>query len=336
LLLKEQEEPEEALEGQGEIQMTEASSDLVQKQLWELAEQIVHVIEACNKEKDVLKEDFDSVRNGILIMESRLQTEKTRIDLEVQEVGSMMNFQQAILEEVRSGIHILQDQDNQIVGEATHLLVGIRMELEAQSKRMTDVSLTNFAQKVSVQAIQKSVGILSKKIDDVTTVVAAITESLKSIPTKQELRQHKVAMEETMNSIAEVNTGLTTAMDQYKFSDSTPVRGRQSVAGPSGTRPFMDPGRAAAFGSPSVSSLGDMGSEYSWNRRIRGGAGSDGAADGGAADGAAGGAADRAAGGAVDGAAGGAAGGEGPPPPPDPPPSDHGGNAGGRISRRRR
>jgi hypothetical protein len=92
LLLKEQEEPEEAAEGQGEIQMTEANSDLVQKQLSELAQHIVHVIDACNEEKDILEEYFDSVKNGILIMESRLQTEKTTIDSEVQGVGSMMFF----------------------------------------------------------------------------------------------------------------------------------------------------------------------------------------------------------------------------------------------------
>jgi len=100
LLLKEQEEPEEALEGQGEVEMLEPDTDLVQKQLLDLAQQIVHVIEACNQEKDLLEEDFDSIKNGILIMESRLQTEKTRIDSEVQGVGSMMVFQQAILEEV--------------------------------------------------------------------------------------------------------------------------------------------------------------------------------------------------------------------------------------------
>jgi predicted nucleic acid-binding Zn-ribbon protein len=108
--------------------MTE-DSDLVQKQLSELAHQIVHVIEACNVEKDILEQDFDSVKNGILIIESRLQTEKSRIDSEVQGVGSMMNFQHAVLEELRAGIHILQSQDKQIVGEATDLFAGIRTEL---------------------------------------------------------------------------------------------------------------------------------------------------------------------------------------------------------------
>jgi len=257
LLLKEQEKPEEALEGQGEIQMTEANTDLVQKQLSELAQQIVHVIEACNEEKDILEGDFDSVKNGILIMESRLQTEKTRIDTEVQGVGTVMNFQQAMLEELRSGIHIVQDQDNQIIAEATDLFTGIQAELEAQSKRITDDGLKIFVQKVSIQAIQKTMGILSKRIDEITMVTAAITESLKNVPTKRELRQHKLSMEESLNTMAEVNTGLTTAMDQYKFSDSTPIGGQRAVARPLGTHPYMNPERAAAFQFPSVSSLRD-------------------------------------------------------------------------------
>jgi hypothetical protein len=42
--------------------------------LSELAQQVVHVIQACNEGKVVLEEEFDSVRNGILIIESRIQT----------------------------------------------------------------------------------------------------------------------------------------------------------------------------------------------------------------------------------------------------------------------
>jgi len=76
LLIKEQEEPDEAVEGQREIGMVEPNADLVQEQLSESAQQIVHVIEVCNEEKEVLQEEFDSVRNGIVIMESRLQTQK--------------------------------------------------------------------------------------------------------------------------------------------------------------------------------------------------------------------------------------------------------------------
>jgi predicted nucleic acid-binding Zn-ribbon protein len=223
LLLKEQEEPEEALEGQGEIQMVEASPDLVQEQLSELAQQIVHVIEACNEEKDILEEDFDSVRNGIMIMESRLQTEKTRIDSEVQGVGSMMNFQQAMLEELRSGIQVLRNQDDQIIGEATDLFAGIKAELDSQSKKVLGNELQNFANKAAIQGIQKTIGILSKRIDEVTTVLATVTETLKNIPSRRELRQYQDTMDESVNRLAEANTGLTTAMEQYKFSESTPL-----------------------------------------------------------------------------------------------------------------
>ena len=129
------------MEGQGEVQMSEANPDLVHKQLSELAQQIVHVIEACNQGKDILEEDFDSVRNGIRIMESRLQTEKTIIDSEVQGVGSMMSFQQAMLEESRAGIQVLRRQDDQIVGKATDLFAGIKAELDSQSKKVLDNGL---------------------------------------------------------------------------------------------------------------------------------------------------------------------------------------------------
>jgi len=107
LLLKSQEEPKEAPSGQGEVIMTEANTDIVQKQLSELPQQIIHVIQAWNEEKDVLEEEFDSLKHGIIIMESRLQTEKVQIDSDVQGVWSMMQFQQAMLEEIRSCIHVL-------------------------------------------------------------------------------------------------------------------------------------------------------------------------------------------------------------------------------------
>jgi len=319
LLLKEQEEPEEALEGQGEIQMLEANPDLVQEQLSELAQQIDHVIKACNEEKDLIKEDFVSVGNGIKIMESRLLTEKKRIDSDVQGVGSVMNYQQAVLGELRSSIHVLQNQDNQIVGEATDMFVGIKAELEAQSKKVVDMGVQNFANKIAVQAVQKTVGILSRRVDEVTTVLATVTDKIRDMPSKRELRQFQAMMEDSTHQLAEANTGLTTAMNQYKFSESSPSGVQQTVAGPSGTQPFIHPQRVAAFYS-SASSLRDTASEYSWQGIIRGGAGDDAARDDAAGSD----------------AAGNEEGNGGPPPPPDPPPSDHGGNPQRRPSRRQR
>jgi hypothetical protein len=125
LLLEEPEEAKEAESGQSKVEMREPDNDLVQKQLSELAQQVVHVIQACNEEKDILEDEFDKLKNGILILESQLQTEKVRIDAKVAGVGPMMQLQQAMVQELRSGICILQDQDNQIVGEAMDLCAGI-------------------------------------------------------------------------------------------------------------------------------------------------------------------------------------------------------------------
>jgi len=145
-------------------------------------------------------------------------------------------------------------------------------------------------------------------------------------------------MEEHKQQMTEMNTGLTTTMEEYKFSQSSPYDFRRSVAtaGPSGTQ-HLHPQRRQAFGrSPSVSSLRNTGSEYSWHAQLRGGAGSnvggaDGRAAGGADGGAAGGADCGAAGGADGNGGGGGAAGD-PPPPPDPPPSDQGGARGRRMS----
>lgn len=73
LQLKEQGEPEEAEQGQGEINISDLQ-DLVQNQLSELARQVEYVIKAYQEEKHLLEDEFDSVKNGITILKTRLCT----------------------------------------------------------------------------------------------------------------------------------------------------------------------------------------------------------------------------------------------------------------------
>ena len=263
-------------------------------------------------------------------MESRLQTEKVRIDSEVSGVGSVMQFQQAMLQGIRSGIHILQKEDNQIVDEATDLFAGLRQEQEALSKRISHNSLRILAVRTSNQAIQRSLATVTLRIDELKKAMVAIATSLKDVPSKRELRQHQSLMEDQFAPAEDINTRLTTAMEAYNVSESTPFHA-ETMAGPSGTQNWMHPQRIAAMDqlSASVSSLRDTESEISWRSQLRGGAGS----NGGQGSGAAGRQDGRAAGG-QDGEATGGPGGNGDP-PPDPPPSDHG-HPRKRMSRRRR
>jgi len=75
LLLKSHKEPEKAQEEHGEVQMSEANSDLVQDQLSELAQHVMHVIRVYNQEKEITEDDFELVKNNIQILETRIQTE---------------------------------------------------------------------------------------------------------------------------------------------------------------------------------------------------------------------------------------------------------------------
>jgi hypothetical protein len=190
--------------------------------------------------------------------------------------------------------------------------------------------------------IQRSLKEMNSKIVRVNETLDSLKNSLKGIPSKRELREHVAFIENQLAQSRELNTCLTTAMESYKFSESASFNfGKQGPqAGPSTT---VYPERQHYFGSD-ASGLRDTESEITWLGRIRGGAGSNGAADeaaGGAAGGAAGRAAGGAAGGTASGAAGGAdcgaAGGAGDPPPPwSGPPSDHGNNDNRLLSRRLR
>jgi len=349
LLLKNHEEPEEAEEGQGELVMSEASTDLVQNQLSELAQQVMHIIQACNEEKEIIEDDFESVKNNIQILEKRIQTERQRINLDVSGVSSQMEMQQAMLKKLRFGIHILQSQDDQIVEEASQLFQGTKTEMEAMSKRITANSILLLANQINNREIQEDIQGLMLGIESVNKTLAKIRDSLKDNPSKQDLWNHVLLMDEQTKKIQEVNTGLTTAMEGFKVSESSRFNLGLEVpritpfaqAGPSTT---VHPERQRYFGSD-ASSLRATESEVSWLGRLRGRAGSE--AAGGAAGGAASRAADGAAGGAGDGAAGGGAGGASgragdPPPPGSGPPSDHGNNNNNnnnnnnRLSRRQR
>jgi hypothetical protein len=83
--------------------MLEAGSNLVWKQLLQLAQYIDQVRQPCSREQDIFEDRFDLLRDGIVNMESLLQTEKVKIDSEVARVGSLMQLQEAMLQEFRSG-----------------------------------------------------------------------------------------------------------------------------------------------------------------------------------------------------------------------------------------
>ena len=215
--------PKEAELGQGELEMLDNNTSLVQKQLSELAQQVVHIIQACNEEKDVLEDEFESFRANIEILESRIQTDTQRVDADVSGVGSQSQIQQAVLQEVRTSINVLQSQDNQIVTEANTILELHKNELDNLSKRITDNSSQILYIKGMNIGIQQSLKDINSKVESTTKVLNSIKLSLKEVPSRRELRDHVAKMEEYMSRFQTMNTGMTTAMEEFQFSQSSHI-----------------------------------------------------------------------------------------------------------------
>jgi len=174
------------------------------------------------------------------------------------------------------GIHILEAQDDSIVQEASKLFPGARTVMAAISKRIKD----NSCQILTIEGMNKkiqdgSIKDFSKKINNVKTILPSITKSRKEVPSKRELRKHQVAMDEQVAQIQEVNIGLTTAMANYKISQSSQYNFRRPMsqvgqAGPSG-HVHLD--KRGYFDPSSLTSLRDLDSTSTGLGRIQGGAG---------------------------------------------------------------
>jgi len=84
------ENPEETKLGQGELEMPGARSNLVQRQLSELVQQVIYIIQASKEEKEVLEDEFESVKANIEILETRIYTDKHPVDADVAGVETQL------------------------------------------------------------------------------------------------------------------------------------------------------------------------------------------------------------------------------------------------------
>jgi hypothetical protein len=144
-------------------------------------------------------------------------------------VVTLVQLQEAVLRESRSGVNILQGQDAQIVQEANDIFVTHKNEMEAMSIKITD----NANQILSVKGInigmQRSLKDINSKIHKVNEVLDSIKNVLKEVPSRRELREHATTMDEQIVQMQKVNKGFITAMEDYKFSESSHYNFRQQV-----------------------------------------------------------------------------------------------------------
>jgi hypothetical protein len=234
-LIRENGEPDEALEGLGEIEMLE--QDPVRNKLQELTHQMVHVVQACNEEKNIIEDEFAAVRQDLELLETQILTEKAKIEGEVSGVGSQMLLQQAVIHEMRQGITILQTQDNIIIKEAADIFAGIRSQIDNMVKKQTETSSTLLNHRKIIMQLQEATKILNVQVTSMLGRIGGLERFTKDLATKKDLEKHVKAMDETLFKIQEVSTGLTEHMENYKVSESSSHTPRSAIAGPSHTHP---------------------------------------------------------------------------------------------------
>jgi len=212
-------------------------ADPVQGKLEQITQQMIHVVQACNKEKEIIEDKSLAVQQDLEIVEGRSHTEKAKIDGELSGVGGEVHLQQAIIEEMRAGITILQSQDNVIVQEARSIFQGIHKQVADMIKQQPTQGSTLLNHKKAIVTLQEETKNISRQHKEIFTVIEGIQEFLKEVPTWMDLLKHMKAMDETLQKIREVNTGLTTHMESYEVSESTSHRTRSVHAGPSNIHP---------------------------------------------------------------------------------------------------
>lgn len=75
---------------------------------------------------------------NIELLETSIQPDIHRFNAEVSGVGIQLEWQEAVLHEIRLGINSIQSQNNQIVQEANTILDAHKSPLDVMNKRITD------------------------------------------------------------------------------------------------------------------------------------------------------------------------------------------------------
>jgi hypothetical protein len=86
---------------------------------------MVHLVQAYNEEKGMMKDDFVAVRQDLVLLHVQICTDKARLEGEGSRAGGKILIKQTMINEMSQGIAILQTQDNIIIKEARDIFQGI-------------------------------------------------------------------------------------------------------------------------------------------------------------------------------------------------------------------
>lgn len=103
--------------------------------------------------------------------------------------------------------------------EASEHFQGAWTKMTALSKPTMDNDIQIFAIRGTNTKIQMGMKALTSKIDNIEKVLSSNTKSLREVPLQMDLLEHVTSMQVYMAQIQEVNTALTTTMENFRFCE---------------------------------------------------------------------------------------------------------------------
>jgi len=153
------------------------------------------------------------VKQDVEISEGRIRTEEAKMEGQVSVVQGQVGLQDAIIEEMFSGIAVLQTQDNMIVQEVSSIFQGIDQQIANIIKTQITNGSTLLNHEKAIVKIQEENKTISEKQGVIEETIEVIQNYLDLLPTKKDLLNHTKAMDETVLKIQEVSPGSTTHME---------------------------------------------------------------------------------------------------------------------------
>jgi len=98
---------------------------------------MVYTMQACNDEKEEIKDTFIAVRQDLVLLQGQICSDQARIKGDVSGNRGQVTIQQAIINEMRVGIMILQGQDNVVVQETGEILQAMYKQVAEEIKKQT-------------------------------------------------------------------------------------------------------------------------------------------------------------------------------------------------------
>jgi len=140
----------------------------------------VHVVQACTEEKGLIDDELLAVRQDLDLLELPIYKVKARIEGEVSGVGGQMMVKQSMINEIRQGITMLQQQDKVIIKEAGVIFQGIHKEIHDSVKKQVENGFSLMNHRRSIIKLQEDVKEIRVSNISLSSKVEAIDKFVKT------------------------------------------------------------------------------------------------------------------------------------------------------------